>query len=180
MRLIDAISIIGTLLTAIGTAITLWQASKVRRYRQQIAFDLRKIHLSEVRELLRRFAQDEGRKFLSHVQQLNRGKNVLAITDNIQAYIDRSLNLLHLSGPDSDIARENIAHTQKHSLPLPPNHPPLSLSPPCLLPPPPPRFDTMRKDALCPPKTSTTTLSGMPWSKTAGPSPTIHYAYDGG
>jgi hypothetical protein len=59
MRLIDAISIIGTLLTAIGTAVTLWQASKVRRYRQQIAFDLRKIHLSEVRELLRG-AQDEG------------------------------------------------------------------------------------------------------------------------
>src|SRR5882724_116660 len=85
--------------TAIGTAITLWQASKVRRYRQQIAFDLRKIHLSEVRELLRG-AQDEGRKLLSHVQQLNRGKSVLAITDNIQAYIDRSLNLLHLSGPD--------------------------------------------------------------------------------
>ena len=105
MRLIDAISII-------GTAITLWQASKVRRYRLQIAFDLRKIHLSEVRELWRR-AQDEGRKLLSHVQQLNRGKSVLAITENIQAYIDRSLNLLHLSGSDSDL-REKILSAQTH------------------------------------------------------------------
>jgi hypothetical protein len=112
MRLIDAISIIGTLLTAIGTAVTLWQASKVRRYRQQIAFDLRKIHLSEVRELLRG-AQDEGRKLLSHVQQLNRGKSILTITENIQAYIDHSLNLLHLSGPDSDL-REKILSAQTH------------------------------------------------------------------
>jgi hypothetical protein len=112
MRLIDAISIIGALLTAIGTVITLWQASKVKSYRQQIAFDLRKIHLSEVRELLRG-AQDEGRKLLSHVQQLNRGKSILAITENIQAYIDRSLNLLHLSGPDSDL-REKILSAQTH------------------------------------------------------------------
>ena len=110
--MIDAISIVGTLLTAIGTAITLWQASKVRSYRQQIAFDLRKIHLAEVRELLRR-AQDEGRKLLSHVQQLNRGKSVLAVTENIQADIDRSLHLLHLSGPDSDL-REKILSAQTH------------------------------------------------------------------
>jgi hypothetical protein len=58
------ITIAGTCLTALGTAVTIWQALKVKAYREQIAFDLRKIHLSEIGELLRR-AQDEGRKLLS-------------------------------------------------------------------------------------------------------------------
>ncbi|WP_231880450.1 hypothetical protein, partial [Alcanivorax sp. HI0083] len=57
------ITIAGTVLTAIGTGVTVWQASKVKSYRDQIAFDLRKLHLSEVAELLKR-AQDEGRKLL--------------------------------------------------------------------------------------------------------------------
>lgn len=105
------ITIVGTSLTAIGTGVTLWQASKVKAYRAQIAFDLRKIHLSEVSELLKR-AQDEGRKLLSQVQQLNRGKSVLTITDSIQSYIDKSVNLLHLSGPDSDL-RGRILESQE-------------------------------------------------------------------
>lgn len=104
------ITITGTILTVIGTAVTLWQASKVKVYREQIAFDLRKIHLSEVGELLKR-AQDEGRKLLSQVQQLNRGKSMISITDNIQAYIDKSVNLLHLNGPDIDL-RNQILESQ--------------------------------------------------------------------
>ena len=105
------ITISGTILTAIGTGVTLWQASKVKAYREQIAFDLRKIHLSEIGEFLRR-AQDEGRKLLSQVQQLNRGKSMISITDDIQSYIDRSLNLLHLSGPDTDL-RKRILESQE-------------------------------------------------------------------
>lgn len=99
------ITIVGTCLTALGTAVTIWQALKVKAYREQIAFDLRKIHLSEIGELLRR-AQDEGRKLLSQVQQLNRGKSMISITDDIQSYIDKSLNLLHLSGPDTDLRKQ--------------------------------------------------------------------------
>lgn len=106
------ITIAGTVLTAIGTAVTLWQASKVKAYREQIAFDLRKIHLSEIGEFLRR-AQDEGRKLLSQVQQLNRGKSMISITDDIQSYIDKSLNLLHLSGPDTDLRNQILASQEK-------------------------------------------------------------------
>ncbi|WP_048608557.1 MULTISPECIES: hypothetical protein [Providencia] len=106
------ITIGGTALTAIGTGVTLWQASRVKAYRDQIAFDLRKIHLSEVGELLRR-AQDEGRKLLSQVQQLNRGKSMISIADDIQSYIDKSLNLLHLNGPDSDIRNKIIGSQEK-------------------------------------------------------------------
>ena len=104
------ITILGTILTAIGTWVTLWHASKVKGYREQIAFDLRKIYLSDVSEILKR-AQDEGRKLLTQVQQLNRGKSMIIITDNIQSYIDKSVNLLHLSGPDSDI-RSQILEAQ--------------------------------------------------------------------
>lgn len=104
------ITVAGTILTAIGTGVTLWQASKVKAYREQIAFDLRKIHLSEVGELLKR-AQDEGRKLLSQVQQLNRGKSIITITDSIQSYIDKAVNLIHLSGPDADL-RSQILDSQ--------------------------------------------------------------------
>ena len=104
------ITIGGTILTAIGTGVTLWQASKVKAYREQIAFDLRKIHLSEVSELLKG-AQDEGRKLLSQVQQLNRGKSIIPITDSIQSYIDKSVNLIHLNGPDADL-RNQILESQ--------------------------------------------------------------------
>jgi hypothetical protein len=99
------ITVVGTCLTALGTAVTIWLALKVKAYREQIAFDLRKIHLSEIGELMRR-AQDEGRKLLSQVQQLNRGKSMISITDDIQSYIDKSLNLLHLSGPDTDLRKQ--------------------------------------------------------------------------
>ncbi|MFA5632696.1 MAG: hypothetical protein WC997_14395 [Porticoccaceae bacterium] len=106
------VTIVGTILTAMGTTATLWQASKVKAYREQIAFDLRKIHLSEIGELLRR-AQEEGRKLLSQVQQLNRGKSMISITDDIQSYIDKSLNLLHLSGPDTDLRSQILASQGK-------------------------------------------------------------------
>lgn len=99
------ITIVGTILTAIGTGVTLWQASKVKAYRRQIAFDLRKIRLAEVGDLLKR-AQDEGRKLLSQVQQMNRGKSIITITDSIQSYIDKAVNLIHLGGPDTDLRKK--------------------------------------------------------------------------
>lgn len=100
-----AATIIGTLLTALGTGVTIWQARKVKKYREQIAFDLRKIRISEISEYLKR-AQDEGRKLLTQVQQLNRGKSEIAITEMIQGYIDNSLNLLPLEGSDNDIRQK--------------------------------------------------------------------------
>ncbi|MEJ1364539.1 MAG: hypothetical protein RPU42_05490 [Candidatus Sedimenticola sp. (ex Thyasira tokunagai)] len=103
-------TIIGTLLTALGTGVTIWQAKKVKKYREQIAFDLRKIRISEISEHLKR-AQDEGRKLLTQVQQLNRGKSEIAITEIIQGHIDNSLNLLPLSGADDDI-RQKINNIQ--------------------------------------------------------------------
>ncbi|WP_421284745.1 hypothetical protein [Aeromonas veronii] len=106
------ITIAGTILTAIGTGVTLWQASKVKAYREQIAFDLRKIHLAEVGDLLKH-AQDEGRKLLSQVQQMNRGKSIITITDSIQSYIDKAVNLIHLGGPDADLRSQILGSQAK-------------------------------------------------------------------
>jgi hypothetical protein len=36
---------------------------------------------------------------------------MISITDDIQSYIDKSLNLLHLSGPDTDL-RKHILDSQ--------------------------------------------------------------------
>lgn len=96
------ITIVGTIITVIGTGVTIWQAWKVRTYGARIAFDLRKINLSEAAEALRR-AQDEGRKLLTHVHQLNRGKNPSEVYDSIQVHIDRAINLLPLHGADADV-----------------------------------------------------------------------------
>lgn len=107
-----AATIIGTILTALGTGITIWHARKVKKYREQIAYDLRKIRISEISEYLKR-AQDEGRKLLTQVQQLNRGKSEIAITEMIQGYIDNSLNLLPLAGADNDIRQKiNVIQTK--------------------------------------------------------------------
>ncbi len=103
-------TLVGTILTGIGTAVTLWQASKVKKYSDKIAFDIRKLHLSEVSEHLKK-AQDDGRKLLSHMQQMSRGKNTVPICSSIQTHIDNSLNLLHLNSPDADV-REKILNIQ--------------------------------------------------------------------
>lgn len=49
----DVITWIGTMLTAIGTVVTVWQAEKVKCYKEQVAFGLRKISISEAGEILR-------------------------------------------------------------------------------------------------------------------------------
>ena len=38
---------------------------------------------------------------------------MISIADDIQSYIDKSLNLLHLNGPDSDIRNKIIGSQEK-------------------------------------------------------------------
>lgn len=76
----SAISIIGVVLTAIGTGVTLWQASQVRKYRDQIAHDVRRIRLAEIVETLR-LAQAETRKIITPLTQARRGTVNTAFPD---------------------------------------------------------------------------------------------------
>ncbi len=61
MSIDSQITLAGTIVTLLGMAITIWQASQARSYKNQINFDIRKINLSGVIERLKR-TQDEIRK----------------------------------------------------------------------------------------------------------------------
>lgn len=106
----EVITVISTILSVVAAIVTIIQAIKVKSYKDQVTFDLRKIHLVEITDNLKR-AQEEGRKLITQFDPLNRGKNITSISENIQSYIDNSLNFIHLKGQDNDI-REKIIEAQ--------------------------------------------------------------------
>lgn len=95
----DVITWIGTILTAIGTAVTLWQARKVKHYKDQVAFDLRKISISEAGEILRR-GQEDCRKLL---KSGGRGQSITNICDSVQERLDQARNRFNQKSQDMDI-----------------------------------------------------------------------------
>jgi hypothetical protein len=104
----DTVTWIGTLLTALGTGITIWQARQVKKYKDQVAFDLRKVSLAEVGELLRR-AQEDCRKLL---KSGGRGQSISVICDSIQEKIDFALNRFNQKDKDVDI-KEKLINANK-------------------------------------------------------------------
>lgn len=109
-------AVIGTVLTAIGTVVTLWQASRVKKYKEQIAFDLRKISLSEAGEILRK-SQDDTRKLLKAVASTSRGQSIVNICDAIQKYIDEARNRFNQKGHEEDIkAKLSSANALLHKI----------------------------------------------------------------
>lgn len=105
----EIVAWIGTILTAIGTFVTLWQAGKVKSYREQVAFDLRKISLSEAGEFLRR-AQEDCRKLL---KSGSRGQSHANVCDSIQEKLDQTLNRFSQKDHEQDI-KEKL--TQANSI----------------------------------------------------------------
>ncbi|PQJ55353.1 hypothetical protein BTO01_23240 [Vibrio jasicida] len=97
----DLLTWIGTIVTLIGTGVTLWQASKVKEYREQVAFDLRKISIAEAGEALRR-ALEDCRKLLKSTAT-NRGQSNANICDSIQERIDIATNRFNQKDFDNDI-----------------------------------------------------------------------------
>lgn len=95
----ETITWIGTILTAIGTGVTLWQAAKVKKYKEQVAFDLRKISIAEAGELLRR-GQEDCRKLLTSG---SRGQSNATICSSVQEKLDYSLNRFSQKNEDQDI-----------------------------------------------------------------------------
>lgn len=109
----DVITWIGTILTAIGTAVTLWQAGKVKRYKDQVAFDLRKISISEAGEILRR-GQEDCRKLL---KSGGRGQSITNICDSVQERIDQAMNRFNQKSQDVDIKEKlNSANALLHEV----------------------------------------------------------------
>ena len=101
----DVLTWIGTGLTAIGMFVTLWQASKVKKYKDQIAFDLRKLTISEAGEILRR-GQEDCRKLL---RSGGRGQSIVNICDSVQERLDQALNRFNQKNYDQDIKDKLIS-----------------------------------------------------------------------
>nr|WP_320048926.1 hypothetical protein [uncultured Desulfuromonas sp.] len=96
------VTMVGAVITLLGMAITIWQASQARDYKNQIKFDIRKINLSNVAERLKR-AQDEIRRLPTTAQGVLRGVKPVEIIQKIREQFDIALNTLDATGPDSDI-----------------------------------------------------------------------------
>lgn len=98
----DEITIIGVAVTLLGMAITIWQASQARSYKNQIKFDIRKINLSNINEGLRR-AQDEIRRLPTSLQSASRGVKQKELIHKIREQFDRALGALDSTGPDAGV-----------------------------------------------------------------------------
>jgi hypothetical protein len=105
------ISIAAATLTVIGTLVTLWQAGQVRRYRDQIKLDVRKITLAGVVDRLKR-AQDDIRRLPTNFQNVQRGIKPDELIESIRGHFDFALSQLDAAGPEGDI-RATLADSQE-------------------------------------------------------------------
>lgn len=101
MAVSDYISIGGTIVTILSMIITIVFASKAKKYKEQIQFDIQKINLSNIVEKLKR-TQDEIRK-LPKTGTFPRGIKIQDIVCTIKTHFDYVLNTLDSDGPDTEI-----------------------------------------------------------------------------
>lgn len=106
----EGIAIIGTILTAIGTVVTIATALRTRAYRDQVKFDIRKINLAGVIDNLKR-AQDEIRKLPTAHDSVPRGMKAKEVIKEIRSRFDFAMGVLAFEGPDRDI-REILTNAQ--------------------------------------------------------------------
>jgi hypothetical protein len=104
------ITIAGTLITCIGTAVAIKQASKAKEYTEQIKFDVRKINLSTAVEQIRR-AQDDIRALPTSSDNTPRGIKPKEVISSIRVRFDNVLGLISNTGEDRDI-RETLSLAQ--------------------------------------------------------------------
>jgi hypothetical protein len=98
----STVTIVGTVVTLLGAAVTIWQTSQARGYKNQIKFDIRKINLSNVTERLKR-AQDEIRRLPTSTQAIPRGIKPNELIQKIREQFDIALSNLDATGPDATI-----------------------------------------------------------------------------
>lgn len=105
------ITIGGSIITLLGTAITIWQTLQAKSYKDQIIIDTRKIKLNLVIESLKK-AQHEIRDFPTSINQLPRGMKFNELIKKTREHFDAALGTLELSGPDGK-TRELLGEAQK-------------------------------------------------------------------
>ncbi|HBC8591693.1 TPA: hypothetical protein ACNPVF_000775 [Escherichia coli] len=102
MTIDSIVTFVGTAVTIIATAITIWQAKKAKDYKEQIKFDIRKINLSGTSERLKR-AQDDIRMLPADHATFPRGLKISDLILNIKSQFDFALSAIDAKGPDKDI-----------------------------------------------------------------------------
>lgn len=104
------VTVVGTLVTLLGMAVTIKQASQARNYRNQIKLDVRKINLVNVTDGLKR-AQDEIRRLPTSSQPPPRGIRPVELIQKVREQFDNALGTLNSAGPDTD-ARSLLVEAQ--------------------------------------------------------------------
>lgn len=104
----STLTIVGTVVTLVGTGVTVWQASKAREYKEQIKFDVRKINLASVSERLKR-AQEEIRRLPTSSQSTARGVRPNELIKNTREHFDVALGTLDANGPDASARTKLVA-----------------------------------------------------------------------
>lgn len=104
------VTILGAVVSVLGMIITIWQASQVRVYKNQIKFDIRKINLANVIDQLKR-AQEDIRRLPTSAQLLTRGIRPKELIHKTRGHFDLALGTLDANGPDASV-RELLADAQ--------------------------------------------------------------------
>ena len=114
--MIDAISIIGVVLTAIGTFVTLYNTAKAKKYRDEIREDRQKIFLIDFKSLLIS-TRNECKKITTPVLKQQRGFDPQKTLDELQNLVDKMKEYSHninLKEYEDYIKRiENLIDTYK-------------------------------------------------------------------
>jgi len=84
----NAVSIVGAVLSAIGAGVAIHQALKVKKYRDEILHDRLKILLFEVMGIAKK-AREECRKIVTPVGKPVRGVDYQSVVNSIRDCIDK-------------------------------------------------------------------------------------------
>jgi len=110
---VDAkISIVSTAITIVSMLLTIWMARGVRKIRDQIATDIRRINLTHASRNLEKTLLDI-RKLQDSSSSNSRGRGKATTLDSIQSQFDAALMQLDMEGPDADI-RKLISSAQNN------------------------------------------------------------------
>lgn len=100
---IDAtISLASTVVTILSMGITLIAALRVKKTKDQISLDIRRLNLTNSSRSLERTLV-EVRKLLVEPVSSARGRGRVSLIDSIQAQFDSVLMQIDLDGPDADV-----------------------------------------------------------------------------
>ena len=90
----DIGNFIALLLTAMGTIVTIWQASKAKSYRDEILEDRQKLSLIELKSSLKQ-VRSECKKITTPVDKPFRGVDIQKVIDELQDFLDKMKENTH-------------------------------------------------------------------------------------